>query len=134
VAPERGQPLAVGAPLLVAEEARALVERRRLALDAVGDLAVDHHRRAVAGEEVEVGAHRGDLVVDAAAREASRVPARHAGEPLPAEHLGERLRLARELVAELEALVADRLALGERGLERDVAASDGSRRCSTRSG
>jgi 2-phospho-L-lactate guanylyltransferase (CobY/MobA/RfbA family) len=38
------------------------------------------------------------------------------------EHLAQRRGLARELVAELEALVADLLSLGERDLERRLAA------------
>src|SRR4030095_2573558 len=63
-----------------------------------------------------------DLVGHRAARKMARIPARDARKAVTREHRAQRIRSARELVAELEALVADRLALGERRLERRLAA------------
>src|SRR4030095_16068651 len=63
-----------------------------------------------------------DLVGHRAARKMARIPARDARKAVTREHRAQRIRSARKLVAELEALVADRLALAERRLERRLAA------------
>ncbi len=122
VARERGQALAVFAPLRGAREARPLVERHARSLDAVGDLAVHEHRGAAFGEQRQVRLDGGDLLGDGAPCEPPRIPAGHEREPVRGEHVAQRLRLARKLVAELEALVTDRGAFGERDRERRLAA------------
>ena len=122
---ERGDAVGVLAPRDVRDEARTLVQRLRRALDAVGDFAVDHHLRAVVREQLEMRRDCGDLLVHRAAREPARVPAGHELESVRRQHRGQRLGFARKLVAELEALVADRLAFGERDLERRLAAERG---------
>ena len=66
-----------------------------------------------------------DLLGDAAPRQPARIPARHQRQTVPGEHFAQRRRLARELVAELEALVADRAAFRQRDLERGLAAERG---------
>ena len=47
---ERGDPVGVVAPLFTTVKARALVQRRRTTLDAVGHFTVDHHLGAVVGK------------------------------------------------------------------------------------
>src|SRR5215470_4332335 len=101
---------------------RPLVQRGRRALNAVGDLAVDHHLRTVVGEKPEVRTHRGDLFFHGTARELSRIPAGDELESVLRQYCAQRGRFARELVAELEALVSDRLAFRERYFERRLAA------------
>jgi hypothetical protein len=119
---ELRQAVGVGIPLRGREEARALVQRLRRALDAVLDFPVHHDLRAVVGEELQVRADGLDLFLDRALRKPPRVPARNELEPVRGEHLAQRFGLAREFVAELEALVADALALGQRDLQRRLAA------------
>src|SRR5579862_8432444 len=98
--------LPVLAPGCVVAKARPLVERHRQPLDRVGDFAVDHDRGAVARKKLEVRRHGFDLLGHRAPREAPRIPARDAGDAELAELRRERRGLARELVAELEALEA----------------------------
>jgi hypothetical protein len=81
--------------------------------------------RAVGREQFEMRRDAGNLVIHRSAREPARIPARHAGESMAGQHCAQRVRLARKLVAELEAFVADRLAFGERRLERRLASQRG---------
>ncbi len=59
----------------IGEEARALIERLRRALDRVGHFAIDHHGCAILREQVEVRSHRRDLVFHTALREPPGIPA-----------------------------------------------------------
>src|SRR5437660_4061186 len=78
-----------------------------------------------ASRKLQARADRGNLLVDRAARELARIPPGDELESVRGEHRAQRGRFARELVAELETLVTDRLALGQRYLERYLAAEPG---------
>ena len=68
---------------------------------------------AVVGEQLQVRADRFDFLFHRAVRESARVPARNEFQAVRGEHLAQRRRFARKLVAQFEALVADGLAFGE---------------------
>ena len=100
-----------------------------------GDLAVDHDLGAVVGEQL-AGAGRPRRSRPRRVRSASRPEYQPdtSARPCAASTVAQRLRFARKLVAELEALVADLLAFGRarpRAASRRRARAG--RRCSTRS-
>src|SRR5450631_148874 len=117
-----GDSLSVGEPLLAAEKARTLVQRRGGALNAVGHLAVDHDPGAIVREKIEMRADCTNFVFCRATREPARVPAGNELEPVLRKHFPQCAGLARKLVAELEALIADRLAFAQSDFERGLAA------------
>ena|SRR5436190_570006 len=122
---ERGDLIGILLPLTGAEKTGALVQWRRAALNAVGHFAIDHDLGAVAGEKLEVRSDGADFVLRRAARKLARVPSRNELQAVLRENLAQGIRLARKLVAELEPLVADGPAFGQRDLERRLAAQRG---------
>src|SRR5262245_35373309 len=93
---ERGQPLAIRLPLLIAAELRTPIERRiDRTLDAVLHLAVDHDLDAVIGEALQMRADALDLFFDGRLGEMPGVPAGHACESILVELCLQGCRLSR---------------------------------------
>ena len=122
MARKRRHALSVRRPLGVGPKSGSSRKRLGATLDRVGDLAVNHDFRTVAREQSEMRFDGFNLVGHCAANEMARIPARDTCEAVAREHGTQRVRRTRKLVAELEALVPDRLAFAERGLERRLAA------------
>ena len=116
------QALPIRRPLGIGPNTGSSRKRFGAALDRIGDLAVNHDFRTVARKQSEVRFDGLDLVGHCAAGEMARIPARDTREAVAREHGTQRVRHARKLVAELEALVPDRLAFRKSGLKRRLAA------------
>ena len=120
------QPFCVGFPKCVTGKAGALGQRCvDLALDGAGAFAVDHHLDAVVLQLAHVRLTALDFCRDAVFGQKSRIPARHASQSKRIELGLEGRAVLGKFIAQLEAFVADFLALCQRGFQRGFTAQRG---------
>ncbi len=116
----------VGAELLplIGRQHRLVVGDRLgiVAMDGVRGFADDRHLAAIVLQEVEMRLDRLLLGFDVMGEQVGRVPAGNEDEIVGSELLLQCLRISRHLVALLDAVEADLLAIGEAIVERQMRA------------